>query len=141
MGKHITFKELEALKMTIIGGVEYTEETGTSQYGYYSKQMASERGTYFQYTDPKTGVIEAFTTLEGESVYYYPTDPVKEIEVTLTLDHHAWEALRRAICKEMLWNTCRESEAPEYLKECYSKPHDTLKGILNEIDALPIPAY
>lgn len=66
-----------------------------------------------------------------------------ETTVTLTIDRMAYDALRRAISKEMIWNTSKvfDAETQECLKVGYQEAHDNLAQILKTIDSVPTPEY
>lgn len=70
--KYVTFKEYLEAKKEIIYGIEYKEITGfPNQYGKMSKQYDTEsNGTFFELTDPSTGIIEFWSTRHSESRYY-----------------------------------------------------------------------
>lgn len=67
-----TFAEYEAAKLEIIGGVEYREETQfPNQWGMLSKQYhTEENGSFYEVTDPNTGVVEFWSDKHPDSRYY-----------------------------------------------------------------------
>ena len=69
-----TLAEYEAAKSEIIGGFEYKEETQfPNQWGQSSKQYSTkENGTFFQTTDPNTGVVEFWSSKHPGSRCYDP---------------------------------------------------------------------
>ncbi len=69
---HVTFAEYQEAKNEIIGGVEYEEETQfPNQWGMSSKQYHTvENGTFYEVTDPKTGVVEFWSDKHPDSRYY-----------------------------------------------------------------------
>ena len=70
--KTVSFEEFENAKLEIIRGVEYHEDTSTTDYGTTSKTYSTEKnGTFYEVTDPnKPGVIEFWSTKHPESRYY-----------------------------------------------------------------------
>jgi hypothetical protein len=70
--KEVTFEEFENAKLEIIRGVEFHEDTSTTQYGMMSKTYTTEKhGTFYEVTDPnKPGIIEFWSTKHPESRYY-----------------------------------------------------------------------
>jgi hypothetical protein len=70
--KYVTFAEHQAAKNEIIGGVEYREEsTFPNQWGMMSKQYSTEEnGTFYEITDPKTGITEFWSDKHPTSRYY-----------------------------------------------------------------------
>lgn len=69
---HVTFAEYQDAKNEIIGGVEYQEETQfPNQWGMSSKQYHTvENGTFYEVTDPKTGLVEFWSDKHPESRIY-----------------------------------------------------------------------
>jgi len=68
----VSFEEFENAKLEIIRGVEYHEDTSTTDYGTTSKTYSTEKnGTFYEVTDPnKPGVIEFWSTKHPESRFY-----------------------------------------------------------------------
>lgn len=68
----VTFKEYQEAKNEIIGGVEYKEETRfPNQWGMMSKQYGTEKnGTFYEVTDPNTGIVEFWSDKDSKSRYY-----------------------------------------------------------------------
>jgi hypothetical protein len=62
--KTVSFEEFENAKLEIIRGVEYHEDTSTTDYGTMSKTYSTEKnGSFFEVTDPnKLGIIEFWST-------------------------------------------------------------------------------
>ena len=68
----VTFEEFENAKLEIIRGVEYHEDTSTTDYGTTSKTYSTQKnGTFYEVTDPnKPGFIEFWSTKHPNSRYY-----------------------------------------------------------------------
>lgn len=86
----VSFKEYEDAKGEIIYGVEYKEETQfPNQWGMMSKQYSTEEnGTFYETTDPNTGVTEFWSDKHPASRYYDPrpetdTAPAETTAATL----------------------------------------------------------
>ncbi len=70
----VSFKEYQDAKAEIIGGVVYQEETQfPNQWGMSSKQYhTTENGTFYETTDPNTGITEFWSDKHAASRYYDP---------------------------------------------------------------------
>jgi len=70
--KTVTFQEYEDAKLEIIRGVEWHEDTTfPNQYGMMSKTYCTkDNGTFYEVTDPNTGITEFWSTKYSQSRYY-----------------------------------------------------------------------
>jgi len=77
MMKMVSFTEFENAKLEIIRGVEYHEDTSTTDYGTFSKTYTTQKnGTFYEVTDPNNpGIIEFWSTKHPESRYYDDRTP------------------------------------------------------------------
>lgn len=113
--KHATFAEYEAAKGEIIGGVEYKEETQfPNQWGMSSKQYHTiENGTFYEVTDPKTGVVEFWSDKHAES-RYYDSRTKDEIIAQLKAELAAAEQEKEAAYRKGAQAAVRKYPATEY---------------------------
>jgi len=83
--KTVSFTEFENAKLEIIRGVEYHEDTSTTDYGTTSKTYTTQKnGTFYEVTDPnKLGIIEFWSTKHPESRYYDDRTPEEKVLQTL----------------------------------------------------------
>jgi hypothetical protein len=68
----VSFKEYEDAKLEIIHGVEFHEDSiFPNQYGMLSKTYCTkENGTFYEVTDPNTGITEFWSDKHSISRYY-----------------------------------------------------------------------
>jgi len=70
--KTVSFQEYEDAKLEIIRGVEWHEDSiFPNQYGMISKTYSTkENGTFYEVTDPNTGITEFWSDKHSISRYY-----------------------------------------------------------------------
>jgi len=81
--KFVTFTEYQEAKNEILYGVEWKEDTQfPNQWGMMSKQYCTENnGTFYEVTDPSTGITEFWSDKHPDSRYYSDAEPERKAEV------------------------------------------------------------